>query len=37
MESRKIVLMNQFAGRNKNADTKSRLVDTVGEGKGVMN
>ena len=38
MESRKMVLMNLFAGSNGDADTENRLVDTgVGEGEGEMN
>ena len=30
MESRKIVLMNLFAGQNGDADIEDRLVDTAG-------
>ena len=32
MESRKIVLMSYFQGRNGDADIENRLVDTEGEG-----
>ena len=32
MDSRKMVLMNLFAGSNEDADVENRLVDTV-EGK----
>ena len=34
MESRKMVLMNLFAGSSGDADIKNRLVDPVGEGEG---
>ena len=34
MESRKMVLMNLFSGRNRDADIENRLVDTAGEGDG---
>ena len=37
MESRKIVLMNLFAGQQWRDRHKNRLVDTVGEGEGGMN
>ena len=30
MESRKMVLMNLFAGQNGDADIEDRLVDTAG-------
>ena len=34
MESRKTVLMNLFAGRNRNGDIENRTVDTEqGQGK----
>ena len=33
MESRKMVLMNLFAGSNGDADTESQFVDTVEEEK----
>ena len=33
MESRKMVLMNLFSGRNRDADIENRLVDTAGEGE----
>ena len=32
MESRKMVLMNLFAGQPGDADIENRLMDTVGEG-----
>ena len=32
MESRKIILMNLFAGKEWSKDVEERLVDTVGEG-----
>ena len=31
MESRKMVLVNLFAGSNRDADIENRLVDTVGK------
>ena len=34
MESRKIVLMNIFQGRNGDANVKNGLVDTGGEREG---
>ena len=34
MESRRRVLMNPFAGRNRDAEAEEGLVDTVGEGEG---
>jgi hypothetical protein len=34
MESRKVVLMNLFAGQPGDADIENTLVDTVGEGEG---
>ena len=37
MESRKMVPMNLFAGRNRDTDIKNRLVDTVREAEGGMN
>ena len=37
MESRKIVLMNLFAGQNGDADIEDRLVDTAEEEDGGMN
>ena len=33
MESRKMILMNLFAGRNGDMDIENRPVDTVGEGE----
>ena len=33
MGSRKMVLMNLFAGSNRDADIENRLMDTVGQGK----
>ena len=37
MECRKMVLMNHFQGRNRDADIENRLVDTAAEGEGGMN
>ena len=37
MESRKIVMMNLFAGQQQRCNAKNRLVDTAGEGEGGMN
>ena len=37
MESKKMILMNLFAGRNGNTDLENGLVDTVGEGENGMN
>ena len=37
MESRKVVLMNHFPGRNGDGDIKEGLVDTEEEGEGGMN
>ena len=37
MESRKMLLMNLFAGHHWRGGKESRLVDTVGEGEGGMN
>ena len=37
MESRKVVLMNLFMGRNGDANTENRLVDPAGEGEGGTN
>ena len=34
MESRKMVLMNLFAGQPGDADIENTLMDTVGEGEG---
>ena len=34
MESRKMVLMNLFAGQSGDADLENTLLDTVGEGEG---
>ena len=34
MESRKMVLMNLFAGQKQRCRHRDRLVDTVGEGEG---
>ena len=34
MESRKMVLMNLFAGQPGDADIENTLVDPVGEGEG---
>ena len=34
MNSRKMVLMNLFAGQQRRPSTENRLVDTVGEGEG---
>ena len=34
LESKKMVLMNKFAGSSGDADIQNRLVDTVGEGEG---
>ena len=34
MESRKMVLMNLFAGQPGDAHLENTLVDTVGEGQG---
>ena len=34
MESRKMVLMNLFAGQPDYADIENTLVETVGEGEG---
>ena len=34
MESRKVILMNLFAGQPGDADIENRLMDTVGEGEG---
>ena len=31
LESRKMLLLNLFAGSNGEADTENRLVDTVGK------
>ena len=36
MDSRKIVLMNLFAGRNGDTDAESRCGDPVGERMGGM-
>ena len=33
MESRKMILMNLFAGRNGDMDIENRPVDTGGEGE----
>ena len=32
-----MVLMNLFAGRNRDLDTENRLIDTVGAGEGGTN
>ena len=32
-----MVVMNLFAGRNRNADIENRIRDTVGEGEGRIN
>ena len=32
LESKRMVLMSQFAGHNGDADIENRLLDTVGEG-----
>ena len=37
MASRKMVLMNIFAGQNRDADAENGLGDAVAEGKGGMN
>ena len=37
MKSRKLVLMNLFAGRNRDLQAKNGFVDTVGEEVGGMN
>ena len=37
MESRKLVLMSLFAGRNGDTDTENKRVDTAGEGESGMN
>ena len=37
MESRKMVLMNLFAGISGDADIKNRVVDTVREKDGGIN
>ena len=37
MESRKMVLMSLFAGRNRDRDIENRLVVTAGEGEGGTN
>ena len=37
MKSRKMVLMNLFAGKYGGTDIENRLVDTVGEGKSGKN
>ena len=37
MESRKMVLMSLFAGRNRDTDIENRLVVTAGEGEGGTN
>ena len=37
MESRKMILMNLFAGQERDADIKNRLVDTVRGGEGGTN
>ena len=34
MESRKMILMNLFAGQPGDANIENRLMDTVGEGEG---
>ena len=35
--AREMVLMDPFAGRNKDTDIRNRLVDTEGEGEGGTN
>ena len=37
MESRKMVLMNLFAGKNRDTDIENGLVNTAGEGNGGPN
>ena len=37
MESRKMVLMNLFAGSSGDEDIENRLVDILGEGEGGKN
>ena len=37
MESRKMVLMNLFAGKEGRLRCRERTVDTVGEGEGEAN
>ena len=37
MESRKMVLMNLFAGQEWDSDIESRLMDTAGAGEGGTN
>ena len=37
MESRKMVLMNLFAGRNRDFQAKNGFVDTAGEEEGGIN
>ena len=32
-----MVVMNLFAGKNRDTDIENRLVDTVGEGEGGTN
>ena len=36
-ESRKMVLMNLFAGQHQRRRCREQTLDTVGEGKGGMN
>ena len=37
MESRKMVLMNYFQGRNGDTDVENRLADAVGQGESGTN
>ena len=37
MKSRKMLLMNLFAGRNRDLQANNGFVDTVGEEEGGMN
>ena len=37
MKSRKMVLMNLFAGKNEDADSENKLADIAGEGEGGTN
>ena len=37
VESKKIIQINLFPGRNRDTDVENRHVNTVGEGEGGMN
>ena len=37
MESRKVVLMNYFQGRNRDTDVENRLADAAGQGESGTN